>query len=292
MAVDLKIKSVPNKMASATAKATAGLVSQILDKLGYSGVWQLGFSAQLRQKSQAKFKCIRRDGNGIRIRTKPGSNDTCWESVIVPPQGILAQDVAKDLRQVHPQKLVIPRPRTNPPISSEITDLLPAPRESLESLYPSFKGISGRCGFKGDHICMNPVVEYINFPGGRYSTCLEHMMRPDWFQLITVARRISAEIVKLAEEKEKEDEAKKSKKAKKKAKEKAKKDRKKANPRPVVRRQKLSGGIDLRQDRPDFFELPGQEPDPEPKPKITDPIDDKSLDRGGVGGRPFIPKAD
>jgi len=162
-------------MSMTTANGTADLIKKVLDGLGYSGTWKISFSQHLRQKSSAKFKFIRRDGNVLRMRTKPGSNDTCWDIVLQPPQGVLSQDVSKDLRQVHPTKLIIPSP-SRVPLSSQ------GPMKPVEF----FKDVDV-CGFGGGR-CNNPVVEQVRLPDGVRSVCSKHMTSPEWLAIIQTAK--------------------------------------------------------------------------------------------------------
>jgi len=100
----------PPKGLEKIVSETSKLMETILNELGYENEWHIVFRRQQSKKEEFKFQLLRREGAGIVARTKPGDNGTCWEILIIPPQGLTLGSVYEDLRRVHPKKLFIPRP--------------------------------------------------------------------------------------------------------------------------------------------------------------------------------------
>jgi hypothetical protein len=176
---------------------TTSLISEVLTRLGYDGDWNLSFSIQVRQKKNCKFKVLRREGNSIRIRTKPGGNETCWESLLLPPPGIVPQECFESLRQVHPEKLFIPAPRVRPApsppsaVATALTNLLPPTKPIPAPGYLS--GMLG-CGHVSENSkqrCMEPVVETLDVgKGTTYAVCLKHMGSPEWLRITNLHKNL------------------------------------------------------------------------------------------------------
>jgi len=71
------------------------------------GVWCLKTPHQTRKKGPERFFCLRLDraGRGLRIRTKPGGNETCYEYTLVPPDFVDLDGVFEALCRIHPSSL-------------------------------------------------------------------------------------------------------------------------------------------------------------------------------------------
>lgn len=79
-----------------TVNPTMGLVETAIRNAGFSdGVWILRSPHRTRKKGAERFRTLRSDGSGIRVRCKPGGNDTCYEWTLVVPEG-MDQDLAFD----------------------------------------------------------------------------------------------------------------------------------------------------------------------------------------------------
>jgi hypothetical protein len=149
---------------------------------------------QLRQKNAKKFKVVRQEGRAIRIRTKPGNNESCWESLLTPPKDVLTQDVVETLQKVHPTKLSVPVPRDIvDPSVEQLTDRL----DELLHIEPVPPGADVACGWnKGRKRCEEPAVQMLVTPEREYATCAKHMTDPSWFDMIGLAKRIKGDFAK------------------------------------------------------------------------------------------------
>jgi len=175
------------------------MLEDILAECGYTnGTWKLRFNAQLRQKSNMKFKVVRQESRAIRCRVKAGDNSTAWEIHLTPPQKLLTQDVVTNLQRVHGKKLTIPAPRNPQPNADEplrIIDHGPIP-EFLQGQI-----ICGWSDEKTGKGCHRPAVESILTNKGESAVCEKHMMDPRWFKASSTVKNMSE---RLEEERAKE----------------------------------------------------------------------------------------
>lgn len=107
--VDLRIVNPPkmrNKKLQAVVEKTHRLVSDVLNQLGYGGVWTLRFTRQLRL-IETRFSMTRQAGNGFIIRTRPGANETAWEHVLTPPESLPLDEVRQRLQLVRGDGTVV-----------------------------------------------------------------------------------------------------------------------------------------------------------------------------------------
>jgi hypothetical protein len=224
MAFKLTVEKLPSRIGQTTVNLTRYLLEDMLLELDYDGNWKLKFAMQLRQKNAKKFKVVRQEGRAIRIRTKPGNNESCWESILTPPENLLTQDVVETLKKVHPTKLNIPAPPgVVDPTVEELTDRL----DELLHVEPVPPGADVACGWnKGRKRCEEPAVQMLITPEREYATCAKHMTDPSWFDMIGLAKRIKGDFTKelprLAESAKSKATIKKEKQAKKEARKQAK----------------------------------------------------------------------
>jgi hypothetical protein len=93
------VSKAPNKEEK-VANQTAFFIREILKNLNYKGVWSIVLVRKTKKRSDTKFTVLRRQGTSILVRTKPGDNGTCWETLINPPRGYSLDLIFNDLRQV------------------------------------------------------------------------------------------------------------------------------------------------------------------------------------------------
>jgi hypothetical protein len=91
---------------------TMAIVRRVLENAGMNeGEWKLRIPHRIRQKRCERFKAIRLDysagSKGIRIRCKPGGNDTSFEYTLVPPPEVDMNVLYHALERVHPNSLEI-----------------------------------------------------------------------------------------------------------------------------------------------------------------------------------------
>ena len=103
-----------------TLTPTLKMVEMALRNVGfYDGVWLLKSPHRTRKKGAERFRAIRFDGAGIRIRCKPGGNETCYEWTLFPPAGTDQDLLFSDLCALHPKDLRVVRSATS--LKSEAT---------------------------------------------------------------------------------------------------------------------------------------------------------------------------
>ena len=79
-----------------TVNPTMRLVEMAIRNAGFSdGVWLLRSPHRTRKKGAERFRALRSDSSGIRVRCKPSGNDTCYEWTLGVPEG-MDQDLAFD----------------------------------------------------------------------------------------------------------------------------------------------------------------------------------------------------
>lgn len=91
---------------------TMAIVRRVLENAGMNeGEWRLRNPHRIRQKRCERFKVIRLDhsagSKGIRIKCKPGGNDTSFEYTLVPPPEVDMNVLYHALERVHPNTLEI-----------------------------------------------------------------------------------------------------------------------------------------------------------------------------------------
>jgi len=114
MSFDVKIERIPRDMSDKkTASPTISMVRHILLNVNQSrGLWFLKAPHRTRKKGSERFRAIRLVDmgatQGIRIRCKPGGNDTCYEYTLMPPADVNPEVLMELLTAVHPSTLRMP----------------------------------------------------------------------------------------------------------------------------------------------------------------------------------------
>lgn len=89
-----------------TINPTIKLVGYALGSAGFrKGVWLLRSPHRTRKRGAERFRAMRMEGTGIRIRCKPGGNETCYEWTLLPPPGMDADSVFSELCTIHPNTM-------------------------------------------------------------------------------------------------------------------------------------------------------------------------------------------
>jgi len=89
-----------------TINPTMKMLEFALANAGFKeGVWLLRSPHRTRKKGAERFRAMRLDGTGIRVRCKPGGNDTCYEWTLFPPAGMDQDSVFSDLCALHPNSM-------------------------------------------------------------------------------------------------------------------------------------------------------------------------------------------
>ena len=111
MLFNLKFDKIPMGISEKKVlNPTLSMVRWILEETKHvRGTWTLRSAWQTRKKGAEKFRAIRIEyvGGvaGVKIRCKPGSNDTCYEYILVPPPAIDCEGIYESLRSIHPNTL-------------------------------------------------------------------------------------------------------------------------------------------------------------------------------------------
>lgn len=95
MAVDLSVTNTHNVVITPFVE----LLKKLLESASYSGRWQCFVKQHTRLNGNCRFRVVRCDGRGIKVRLKPGDNGTAWDWEIFPPMHYDAGKVAEDLRR-------------------------------------------------------------------------------------------------------------------------------------------------------------------------------------------------
>lgn len=89
---------------------TMRMVEMALSNIGFKdGTWVLRSPHRTRKKGAERFRAIRTEGLGLRIRCKPAGNDTCYEWTLTPPEGVDRDLLFTDLCGLHPKDLRLVR---------------------------------------------------------------------------------------------------------------------------------------------------------------------------------------
>jgi hypothetical protein len=89
-----------------TVNPTMRMLEFALSNAGFTeGVWLLKNPHRTRKKGAERFRAMRLDGTGIRVRCKPGGNDTCYEWTLFPPSEMDQDSVFSDLCLLHPNSM-------------------------------------------------------------------------------------------------------------------------------------------------------------------------------------------
>lgn len=126
--LDLGLTYPENSMDPRDAKATLKYVHDLLKEHGYEGIWHLAIKKQVKGSgSIAKFRVLNVDRRyrKVRIRTQARGNESCWESNLTPPEGLLLEEIRQRLSRP-------PQPDNPPPRPSPIVSLSPQPTPQSE----------------------------------------------------------------------------------------------------------------------------------------------------------------
>jgi hypothetical protein len=114
MSFDVKIERIPRDMSEKkTASPTISMVRHVLLNVNQGrGLWFLKAPHRTRKKGSERFRAIRvvdmGASQGIRVRCKPGGNDTCYEYTLMPPADVSPEVLMELLSAVHPSTLRMP----------------------------------------------------------------------------------------------------------------------------------------------------------------------------------------
>lgn len=105
--LEVKLERVPYGVSEKKIlNPTVKMLEFALSNAGFSeGTWVLKSPHRTRKKGAERFRAMRLEGTGIRVRTKPGGNDTCYEWTIFPPQGMDQDSIFSDLCSLHPTSM-------------------------------------------------------------------------------------------------------------------------------------------------------------------------------------------
>ena len=105
--LEVKLERVPYGVSEKKVlNPTVKMLEFALSNAGFSeGTWVLKSPHRTRKKGAERFRAMRLEGAGIRVRTKPGGNDTCYEWTIFPPQGMDQDAIFSDLCSLHPTSM-------------------------------------------------------------------------------------------------------------------------------------------------------------------------------------------
>jgi hypothetical protein len=88
---------------------SVAILETVLNNLSCDGIWTLSFIKQCTKRVNIKFQLVRKEDSygsqALRIRTKPGDNGTCWESLLFPPSNYSIDSIGEALKMVHPYRL-------------------------------------------------------------------------------------------------------------------------------------------------------------------------------------------
>lgn len=89
-----------------TVNPTMRLVELAIQNAGFlDGVWLLKNPHRTRKKGAERFRALRSDSSGIRVRCKPGGNDTCYEWTLGVPENMDQELAFSELCFLHPNTL-------------------------------------------------------------------------------------------------------------------------------------------------------------------------------------------
>lgn len=129
---DVAFDKAPKMSEKKVVNPTIDLIKRVLREGGLDeGSWTLKNPSRNRKKGSERFRAIRIEHWGVRVRCKPGGNDTCWEYILNPPAGTDPVMVFDVLSRVHPVRLEIPESVRLPKAilirMAGIDDLIPKP---------------------------------------------------------------------------------------------------------------------------------------------------------------------
>lgn len=182
MSVEIELTRMPYGMSDKkTLTPTVNLVKNLLERLSYSGTWTMICQRRAKKRVEETFRALRLEQNGIRIRCKPGGNETCYEYVLMPPHETTQSNdqLLQQLQRVHPRRLEIP---DVPSMTvSQIAETLKKPEEKKEKLDPI-----GKCGLIEDgHVCNVATSFRIKLPEGGYAyACDKHRLGKQFLEII------------------------------------------------------------------------------------------------------------
>jgi hypothetical protein len=118
------------------ANATLKYIYDLLKDHGYVGSWHLAIKTQVKGSgSTATFKVVRleKQFRKVRIRTQVRGNESCWESNLSPPHGMLLEEIRQRLsRPPQPQNPPPQPPRVCAVPRSEKTEVVISGTETVE----------------------------------------------------------------------------------------------------------------------------------------------------------------
>lgn len=105
--LEVRVEKISNSVnEKKTLNPTMKMLEFALSNAGFTnGVWLLKAPHRTRKKGAERFRAMRLDGTGIRVRCKPGGNDTCYEWTLYPPIGMDQDSVFSDLCSLHPNSM-------------------------------------------------------------------------------------------------------------------------------------------------------------------------------------------
>lgn len=105
--LEVRIEKVPYSVnEKKTLNPTMRMLEFALANAGFEdGIWLLKSPHRTRKKGAERFRAMRLEGAGIRVRCKPGGNDTCYEWTLFPPAGMDLDSVFSDLCSLHPNSM-------------------------------------------------------------------------------------------------------------------------------------------------------------------------------------------
>lgn len=105
--LEVKIERTPQKNERKLLFPTIKLVETALKNSGYvDGIWTMKSPRRIRKRGAERFRAIRVEGSGIKIRCKPGGNETRYEWVLFAPEKHTAEDVFFVLCSLHPSTVM------------------------------------------------------------------------------------------------------------------------------------------------------------------------------------------
>lgn len=88
------------------ANPTMKMVEEALSNAGFrDGIWVMKAPHRTRKRGAERFRALRMDGSGIRVRCKPSGNDTCYEWTLCPPPAMDQDEIFSDLCAIHSSSL-------------------------------------------------------------------------------------------------------------------------------------------------------------------------------------------
>lgn len=105
--LEVRIERIPSGVnEKKVLNPTMKMLEFALFNAGFAeGVWILKSPHRTRKKGAERFRAMRVEGTGFRIRCKPGGNDTCYEWTLYPPDDVDQDSAFSDLCSLHPNTM-------------------------------------------------------------------------------------------------------------------------------------------------------------------------------------------